>query len=333
MAKSMSRDKKVTKKSAFSISALPYRLQILMPTSSTSSGKKAMRDIDFKNRCDNCSSYREFMMRFLMYLRTIKLDELSNSGIRVDFNQAEQRVENELRFVIRAGHYGYSSELQNVKKSKGIKTREVDDCELLPYCCRIVFSTKQDSAIIIFEKFGVNSVVTIFKDALREYVKTVAFKGDCYYDAVLMSIVNKRYLEEKFRNSVRAVHFVRHARVGDLADFLHGESSAEKRVKVKMSIVADRGMVLNLLDQFNPLKSDNFAGIEIDNQKYDEMRLELKSGKRTQTVSFNDDMFAIAFDLTDKVCVRKDGHPDPDMFFTKTDECLKMSKETIAWED
>ena len=176
--------------------------------------------------------------------------------------------------------------------------------------------------------------MTIFKDALREYVKNVAFKGDYYYDAVFMSIANKRYLEERFRNSVRAVHFVRYASARDFADVLHGESSIEKRVKVKMSITADRGMFLNLVDWLNPLKSDNFIGIEIDNQKYDEMCLELKSGKRSQTVTFNDDMFAIAFDLTDKVCVRKeDGHPDPDVFFKMTNDCLEMSKETLRWEE
>ena len=95
--------------------------------------------------------------------------------------------------------------------------------------------------------------------------------------------------------------------------------------------MADRGGILKLLDRLNPLKSDNFIGVEIDNQKYDDIRLELKAGRRTQTVSFDADMFLIAFDLTDMVPVNEDGHPDYEIFFEKTEKCLKMSKETIGW--
>ena len=319
-------------KSSFSIGALPCRLQIMMPTVEGRSNKRAMLDDDFKRSHCIGNSFREFIIGFLKKLQTLMILEDSKSGIKVEFDLNKQEKQDELRFIIRAGHYGYGSELQNVKKVERIKRREVDDCELLPFCCRMVFSNNEDSAIAVFEKFGVNSAVTIFKDALRYYVRQIAFKGDDYYDVSLMAITNKRYLDQKFKNSVKAIHLVRYADVGDLTDVLRAKNNLDEKFKVQLSISADRGMFLNLLDKFNPFKADDFIGVEIDNKKYTEMRVELKSGKRTQTISFTEDMFAIAFDLTDLVLVDADGHSDPDLFYSNVEDCIKMSKETIHWE-
>ena len=319
------------KTGGYSVGALPYRLQIMMPTSGARENKRAMCDCDFKKNENSPNLFRELILGFLEYLKSLRILEDDKAGITVEQNSIDKTVSNELRFVITAGHYGYGSKLQNVKRTTVVKNRDIDDCELLPFCCRMVFDVNQDSSIIIFEKFGVYSAVTIFKEALRQYIRNVLFKGDLYYDVRLMAIVNKRYLEQKFSNSLKAVHLVRYANVNDCTNVLHGESTLEKRIKVQMSLIADRGTFLNIVDKLNPFKTDNFVGVEIDGKRYDEMRLELKSGKRTQTVSFSDDMFAIAFDLTDYVSIDKNGHPIPETFYKSTDDCFEMSKKTVRW--
>ena len=321
----------VEKAKSYSIGALPYRMQIMMPVSGARENKRAMSDSDFRNNEKAPNSFRELMLGFLKHVETLRLLEEDKTGIIIDSDSIDKKIPNELRFIITAGHYGYGSKLQNVRNTNLIKKREVDDCELIPFCCRMIFDENQDSAIIIFEKFGVYSAVTIFKEALRRYVREYVFNGDKYFDVRMMTIVNKRYLEQKFSNSLKAIHLVRYADVNDCANVLHGESELERRIKVRMSLIADRGMFLNIVDMLNPFKTDNFIGVEFDGKKYDEMQLELKSGKRTQTISFTDDMFAIAFDLTDEISVGSDGHPIPETFFESTDDCLEMSKKTIRW--
>lgn len=314
-----------------SIGAVPYRLSILMPNNGGPLPRRIMMTNDFKDNEKVKDSLREFILGFLNRMGKFTSDKEAFSGLCVDSKTVDSSVENEIRFVLQAGRFGIESQLRNVDDPTKRKTREVDDCELLPFCCRMVFDDRHGGAIVIFEKFGVNSAVSIFRDELRKYVKEVFV--DTGYEVELLAITNREYIEQKFKNAVKAIHFTRYIDPSDRADVLRGDSMTEtkEKVKMKMSLYAPRGGVLKLLDKVNLFRRNNFVGVTIDGERYDRVSLELKAGKRTQTIVSSEDMFSVAFDLTDQVRIAASGHPEPSSFYEQSDECLKMSLKTLKW--
>lgn len=321
------------RKATRSIGAVPYRLGILMPRACGPKPKSIMMKNDFVANPRVPNSFREFMISFLLQLQNFKSDEETFSGVRIDKSTLDTSIENEIRFVLQAGRYGIETELYNVDNPSKVKTREVVDCEVLPFCCRMYFDERYGGAIVIFEKFGVNSAVTIFRDELNRYVKKCF--ADEGYGVDLLAIGNREYVERQFKNAVKAVHFVKYVNPTDEADVLKGDSAKEvdQQIKMELSYYAPTRGFLHVLDKIvDAVKTHNMMGIRIGNQKYSKVGIELKSGKRTQTVFSTDDMFTVAFDLTEKVDIAVSGHPSPDSFYAHTAECLDMSKKTIKWE-
>ena len=319
--------------SRYAIGALPYRFGIRMPLLVGENGlpDRLMKDRDIEERLKTIKTLREFVLKFLE-----TYDEFHNYkdevyGIQIPKDEVDASVPNEIRCVICAGKYGYESELYNVTTME-TKKRAVDDCELMPFPCRIVFNPPHQLFIVIFEKFGNSSCVSAFVRALSDYVQ-MSFK-DKGYRVDYGYITNLKYVMQRFKNNVKAIHLIQYKKGGVLEDLLDYDDDSQEVVKVDVKISASRGGVLKLVDKFRDFTQKGFSGVVLCNEQYPEMNLELKAGPKTQTVPMGKDSFQVPFDITNEVfCDASTGRPTCKDFCNAVQACLKMSRETVYREN
>lgn len=331
--RSQSKENVIKGSPRYFVGALPYRLCIRKPlaVSQTDRPDKIMDDSDFKNSVANCNSFRAFMLGFLRNYEDFHTYDDASLGIRIPQVEIDDTYQNEIRCSIYTGKYGYESELRNIKKSTQVKTRTVDDCELMPFACRIVFPRGHENCIVIFEKFGNNSCVGVFVRALREYVNTV-FK-DNGYKVNYGYITNLKYVMKQFRDNVRSIRFVRYSKLTDEFDFIDDDST-DKELKIEFKVSAQRGGALHLIDSFRDFTKTGFPGIVVCDQQFTNLSLEMRSKNRTQTIPAGSDAFQVPFDVSDFVeCSTKTGLPTAESFFKASQQCLEMSLNTINGRD
>lgn len=319
--------------SRYAVGALPYRFGIRMPLLVGENGLpyRLMKDKDIAERLKTVKTLREFILKFIE-----TYDEFHNykeevCGMQIPKIDVDDSVPNEIRCVICAGKYGYESELYNVTTAK-TKRRSIDDCELMPFSCRIVFKPQHQFFIVIFEKFGNSSCVGAFVRALSDYVqlefKDKAYRVDYGY------ITNLKYVMQRFRDNIKAIHLVKYKKVEELEDCIDYDDNSQEVVKVDVKISALRGGVLRVKDKFRDFTQNDFPGVVLCDEQYPEMNIELKFGSRTQTVPVGKDSFQVPFDLTDEVIYDvSTGRPTCAEFCKAVQACLKMSNETVYGKD
>ena len=150
---SNTRTTKNSRRSGYSINALPYSLSIKKPltVSTTKKPFKYMGKSDFVEAGRGCSSLRDFLLKFLESMEEPLIDDVAYSGMRISKKDIDKSNSSELRCVIRAGKYGYESELYDIK-TRLMEIKSQSKCDMLPLLCRIVFNEEHQNCIVIFEK-------------------------------------------------------------------------------------------------------------------------------------------------------------------------------------
>ena len=97
----------------YSISALPYRLSVMMPltVSETHKPYKLMGKREFVMSGCGCACLRDLLVGFLQNSSDVRINTEDLSGMRISKEDLDFSNPNELRCVIWAGRYGFESEL------------------------------------------------------------------------------------------------------------------------------------------------------------------------------------------------------------------------------
>ena len=329
---SNTRTTKNSRRSGYSINALPYSLSIKKPltVSTTKKPFKYMGKSDFVEAGRGCSSLRDFLLKFLESMEEPLIDDVAYSGMRISKKDIDKSNSSELRCVIRAGKYGYESELYDIK-TRLMEIKSQSKCDMLPLLCRIVFNEEHQNCIVIFEKLGPYSCVGVFMRSLRNYVRK--FFNDQAYNIQYGQIIDLEHALREFNNSVKAIHFVRYTKACDLEDSIGYDDSAEEVLKVDLRLsTTKRGGILSVPKKYIAMNFIKGGGSNIvQDTGYEEIVFELQTGRRRQKIVVGGNtMLSVPFDITDSViCSKTTGHPDMASFITATEECLRISSNQL----
>lgn len=273
---------------------------------------------------------KDFVLGFVKSLAKVQYFDDNYVGIELVPDSLDISIATEIRCVVKAGKYGLESELRNIKNDS-IKRRNKHDCEMIPFACRFIFNELYSNVILIIEKYGQYSAVGILFEALDKYLK----EGFLNWAPKLEygPITNLQYIEMQYRQNVKSLHLLTHEIPKDIANKVVDRNSDITNCMVDIRISAARGKCLPVIGFLQRLRSAQQRGALIGATQYDEVKVELKLGSKAQTVIAGSDSFRVAFDVTDKVELQADGHPTLGSFISATEECAKMSKETINWID
>jgi len=327
---------KNSRRSGYSINALPYSLSIKKPltVSATNRPFKYMGEADFVESGCGCSSFRDFLLKFLESMEEPLIDDVAYSGMRISKKDIDKSNSGELRCVIRAGKYGYESELYDIK-TRRTEIKSQSKCDMLPLLCRIVFKEEHQNCIVIFEKLGPYSCVGVFMRSLRNYVRE--FFNDPAYNIQYGQIIDLEYALREFNNSVKAIHLVRYVKACDLEDSIGYDNSSEEELKVDLRLSATkRGGLLSVPKKYIAMNFVKGGGSAIvQDTGYEEIGFELQTGGRRQKVVFGSgNMLPVPFDITDSViCSKATGHPEMESFIAATEECLRISSKQLFGGD
>lgn len=318
-------------KSAYLIGAVPYLF--LMKFTLPDDKKRQIITPTFSQYAmfgGKVKTLKDFVLGFVKSLAKVKYFDDNNVGIELVHDSLDISVESEIRCVVKAGKYGLESELRNIKNDS-IKRRNKHDCEMIPFVCRFIFNELYSNVILIIEKYGQYSAVGILFEALDKYLKGRFLNWNPRFE--FGPITNLQYIEMQYRQNVKSLHLLTHNIPKDTADKVIDPNSDIKDCLVDIRISAARGKTLPVIGFLQRLRSVPQRGALIGETQYDEVKVELKLGSKTQTVIAGSDSFRVAFDVTDKVELQDDGHPTLKSFISATEECARMSKETIKWID
>lgn len=318
-------------KSAYLIGAVPY-LFLMKFTLPDDKKRRVITPtyLQYAKFGGEVKTLKDFVLGFVKSLAKVQYFDDNYVGIELVPDSLDISIATEIRCVVKAGKYGLESELRNIK-TNSIKRRNKHDCEMIPFVCRFIFNELYSNVILIIEKYGQYSAVGIVFEALDKYLKSeyLNWAPKLEYGP----ITNLQYIEKQYRQNVKSLHLLTHAIPKDTADKVFDPNSDIKNCLVDIRISAARGETLPVTGFLQRLRSAPQRGALIGGTQYDEVKVELKLGSKTQTVIAGSDSFRVAFDVTDKVELQDDGYPTLKSFIAATEECAKMSKETIQWVD
>ena len=318
--------------SGYLIGAVPYSFSISRWVDGAKIPRRSMRPGEFPINKKPCGgTLRDFILGFLRSSSSFKELKERLSGIYVVDSSIDTSNAQELRCIVCAGKYGLEEELINVK-SKKQKRKDLDDCALMEYNLRFVFSPNHEDAIVIMERYGKYSPATMFFDALSRYVVSTLPKTlEARFCSSIIS--NLEYIQKQYTQRVKALHFITHTIPHDISDHLHGDSDLSKECIVDIRVSARRNKFLTIPGFVRQFSSLQKRGMTIGGSTYEDVKMELKIGNRTHTVIAGDDSFRMIYDITDKVTLRSNRHPTPSSFVGATSVCLEESQKTLGWKE
>ena len=313
------------------VGAVPYWVGIKRWVDGAAMPRQYMQFDKFPKTGENpTGTMKGFVLSFLKSLGKFAKMSENQSGICVDPKKIDSSAPNEIRCVIQAGKYGLDAELRNIHTGNSQK-RSKEDCELMQFNVRIVFSDKHEKAIVILERYGIYSPATMFFGAFKQFIELSLKHVDARMESGL--ITNVEYMRQQYSNRVKAVHFVTHQLPPELSDHVHGDAEMENPYVVDVKISAGRNKYLRIPEIIKRLKRSKVRGMTVGNVDYEDVKVELEVGGRRQTVIAGAEMFRIVYDITGLITRKDDGHPTAASFVTATRQCLQNSKETLDWED
>lgn len=301
------------------VSIIPNFIKIR--SAGTMEEKNYLRDGDFPGG----QSYRDFIRGFLKSIRTAHLLVERNAGIRVDTVVAAEPEK--LYGILKAGKYGFEAILENIE-TKATKTRDLKDCEYIPFFYLFEFKDNQASAILLMEQFGPYSARTSFMDLLRKHI------ADTLPGHVLEhgTLVDTDYVKDSVKENIKAFRFIWHTIPADVADDIFDEDAQEDEGKMELAFKPKNGGSWGRPSWFN-WEDTHTRGLKITSTPYDEMKVDVEIKGKKKTIRVEQlSCFKMSFDVTSSVRIGKDGHPTAASMLNESGDIIDMAKRILGWE-
>jgi hypothetical protein len=257
---------------------------------------------------DGKSDFLNVLGNYLRRAReTVSHDESKKKLWRLDHIKEDNR---DLAAGISHGGYGQEMSFYNVVEQKETYRQSRHEAGLMPFYLIARIPENGRHGIMLLEKHGVFSIYTALGEGLR------AFFRQAYSDHILNfeRLVPDGVIRHMIKTcGVKAVTFTRYKIPPDRADRYGLEASIERAGKMEVRFQASPGGVLPLPDRIQKIIDEQRNLSEITSvyeNEADMVSIELKIGKSTKTVNFNNiQNTRVSFEVTDKVDEGKDGWP------------------------
>lgn len=232
-----------------------------------------------------------------------------------------ERSDRHLMGLLEAGHYGEANDIVDSTSGRLVHSQAVEEAVLLPCFFRLVIIEGRRRGLLILQRD--NRVQS--KGALLSVLKPILASIDVDLVLHVDPIMNYKTFEHWVGNGqVQQLRFVRHSITEDFADeYDRGRDQTEGTMEVVIKARRGRSLpfrdkILRWFNSTEPVR-DIFEIPGLTDFEYDDVKVDLKIGKRTKRVDFGKKLTNPIIDLTDSITWRQ-GRPTWDSLIRATQE-------------
>lgn len=229
------------------------------------------------------------------------------------------REERTIVGMLKAGEYGFESDLHDVEIDEVKYTRQTNDAELIPYFFLAKVPRTTTSGIAIFQRIGNRGFKDIFEKDINNYVQSrFSSQYRIEISPLLPRDMVKRYLE----NRIVKIRLIKYRFPKEVSDVDLSGIPNEEQGEAEFTLKAHRnqtfpdsllGKLRGNIDSFLG-NSDSSVGsvVEIKDFQADNVKIEVRIGNSYRTIDLsNIDRLKFSEDVTDRVKLNLDsGHPE-----------------------
>lgn len=228
--------------------------------------------------------------------KLMKLFSIENKTILQD--ETENGIY--LTCIIKSGSYGLESDITDRKTSRVVYSRKSDDADIKRFRCLFYIPKNKANfvakkGIAIFQSLGNYGVKSITLKRLRSYFseQELTFESWC----LSISDFFKKLIEQ---NNLNRITFIKNYISSDDSDNLYVTHGREE--KTYRNPLLKPSYIQKLLDVIKKQENGNEGLIEIDDEKFIDIKVTFNIGKTQRTASLsNIDKFSIVVEIPEKV--------------------------------
>ena len=244
--------------------------------------------------------------------------------------------------MLKAGEYGFESDLHDVEVDQTRYTRQTIDAELIPYFFLAKIPINTTNGIAIFQRLGNRGFKDVFEKDLNNYI---AGKYSSQYRIEVTPLLPRDMVKRYLENRIVKIRLIKHSFPKEVSDVdlsgIPDEEQGEAEFILKAS--RDRSFPEKLLNKFRD-DIDAFLGegnspvgsiLEIKDFQADNVKIEVRVGNSYRTIDLsNIDKLRFSEDITDKVKLNPDsGHPEFEDLKKIATEFLDVCAEALWGEN
>lgn len=211
---------------------------------------------------------------------------------------------------VKTGEYGLESEIVNSDTGSVSYNKNSREAEVMPFGFAIfVPSGNVNNGIIILQSIGRNSMKIALHKRLDAYIKEQSEELRVNMKVIVPRVVLDRLFKDGI---IKAIKLIRYSIPEDLAErygvnYGVNEIVEERIIRNPIGFIHNKAIEIN--EWRNGIRKYDDV-IQIDDFKYDDLKMEFKFGKSTKTISLkNTDNLQICEDVTNDVQIIG-GHPE-----------------------
>jgi hypothetical protein len=214
--------------------------------------------------------------------------------------------------IIEAGSYGETANIVHARTGRINHRQNTEEATMLPCFFRLVIPRNNERGVLVLQRD--NRVPA--KQALAKIIQNVLFNFDEELTCDFTPIANKATFERMVQNGeVQELRFIRLSIPQDFADG-YDRGRHELKGSVELSYKANRGASLPLKTLLRSWMRGTAGALDqyeipgLEDFEFDNVKAEIRVGKKLQTVDFGRRLTHPIIDVTDKVTFdRRSGHP------------------------
>lgn len=279
---------------------------------------------------DNFSGNEDFLdviNRYLDQIAGTEINARTQKAYQLDFRNDTLRG---ARGIIKAGAYGFESDLIEVVTGEATHHKTTDEADLVPFYFQYYIPNNSDEGILLLQKFGHFGITGVIRNA-------VARRFDRSYTTHFIeinSLIPEEVIDEFLAGGRLAeLRLIRYTLPTDIANAL-GRAHEEEECQVELSIKAKRDISLRIRDRAHEALHGRRRVseiVEVAGFEYSDAKLVIEIGGQQRTLNLADlSKLRPTYNISDEIELGEDGHPTFESLCEAGDNLIGQLSRAIA---
>lgn len=221
--------------------------------------------------------------------------------------------------MLKAGEYGFESDLHDVEVDETKYARQTNDAELIPYFFLTKIPSTTTNGIALFQRIGNRGFKDVFEKDLNHYIQG---KFSSQYRIEISPLLPRDMVKRYLENRIVKIRLIKYGFPKEVSDVDLSGIPNEEQGEAEFTLKAHRNQTFpdSLLGKLRG-NIDSFLGdgdssvgsvLEIKDFQADNVKIEVRIGNSYRTIDLsNIDRLKFSEDITDRVKLNPDsGHPE-----------------------
>lgn len=244
---------------------------------------------DDKGGCRHFSNAEELFISFFHCYGAMVKDDRREQSFKCEYVASSNKDTSDFKMLclkIDSGIYGSSSDIVDGETQKVKYNKKASDIEIRPLYLMIILPKDNSKVVVqkgmfIFQNAGPFGVKTITTDLMREY-----FQKKFNLTLKCRTIAPELFINKVIkRENIKKLIMVKNLKSSDSADNIYQGYGAETR-EIKYLNFSDSKWE-ELMDKFRYVSGGRYNLFEFENEKYDNLKINVDVGGRNRTISLH----------------------------------------------